>query len=81
MAKGYWIVRGEVSNPEAYKAYVAANAAAFSKFGARFLARAGKRRSPLGRDCLDHGAPHAPAGAGHDQPHVGHRITPAAAPL
>ena len=42
MAKGYWIVRGEVSNPEAYKAYVAANAAAFSKFGARFLARAGK---------------------------------------
>ena len=42
MAKGYWIVRGEVSDPEAYKAYVVANAAAFSKFGARFLARAGK---------------------------------------
>lgn len=42
MPKGYWIVRGEVKDPEAYKAYVAANAAAFRKFGARFLARGGK---------------------------------------
>jgi uncharacterized protein (DUF1330 family) len=42
MAKGYWIVRVDVTDPEAYKAYVAANAAAFRKFGARFLARAGK---------------------------------------
>ena len=42
MAKGYWIVRGEVTDPESYKAYVAANAAAFRKFGARFLVRAGK---------------------------------------
>jgi uncharacterized protein (DUF1330 family) len=42
VAKGYWMVRGEVSDPEAYKAYVAANAEAFRKFGARFLARAGK---------------------------------------
>ena len=30
MPKGYWIVRGEVTDPEAYKAYVAANAAAFT---------------------------------------------------
>ena len=42
MPKGYWIVRGNVTDPEAYKAYVAANAKAFRKFGARFLARAGK---------------------------------------
>jgi uncharacterized protein (DUF1330 family) len=42
MAKGYWIVRGNVSDPEAYKAYVAANAEAFRKFGARFLVRGGK---------------------------------------
>ena len=42
MPKGYWIVRGNVTDPEAYKAYVAANAEAFRKFGARFLARAGK---------------------------------------
>ncbi len=42
MPKGYWIVRGEVSDPEGYKAYVAANAEAFGKYGARFLVRAGK---------------------------------------
>jgi uncharacterized protein (DUF1330 family) len=42
MAKGYWIVRVDVSDPEAYKAYVAANAEAFHKFGARFLVRGGK---------------------------------------
>src|ERR1700694_1451566 len=42
MAKGYWIVRVDVSDPEAYKAYVAANAAAFRKFGAHFVGRAGK---------------------------------------
>jgi uncharacterized protein (DUF1330 family) len=42
MAKGYWIVRIDVSDPEAYKAYVAANAVAFAKFGARFLVRGGK---------------------------------------
>jgi uncharacterized protein (DUF1330 family) len=41
MAKGYWIVRVDVADPEAYKAYVAANAEAFRKFGARFLVRAG----------------------------------------
>src|ERR1700682_770305 len=42
MAKGYWIVRVDVTDPEAYKAYVAANAEAFRKFGAKFLVRGGK---------------------------------------
>jgi uncharacterized protein (DUF1330 family) len=42
MAKGYWIVRVDVKDAEAYKAYVEANAEAFRKFGARFLARGGK---------------------------------------
>ena len=42
MPKGYWIVRLDVSDPEGYKAYVAANAAAFAKYGARFLVRGGK---------------------------------------
>src|SRR5580704_2669839 len=42
MAKGYWIGRVDVSDPEAYQAYVRANAIAFAKFGARFLVRAGK---------------------------------------
>lgn len=41
MPKGYWIGRVDVSNPDAYKNYVAANAAAFSKYGARFLVRGG----------------------------------------
>jgi uncharacterized protein (DUF1330 family) len=42
MAKGYWVARVDVKDPEQYKAYVAANALPFSKFGARFLVRAGK---------------------------------------
>jgi len=41
MPKGYWIARVDVSDLEQYKKYVAANAQAFSKFGARFLVRAG----------------------------------------
>ena len=41
MAKGYWIGRVDVTNPDAYKNYVAANAAAFAKYGARFLVRGG----------------------------------------
>ena len=42
MAKGYWIARVDVSNPEQYKQYVAANAAPFAEYGARFLVRAGR---------------------------------------
>ena len=42
MAKGYWIARIDVSDPEGYKAYIAANAEAFRKFGAHFLVRGGK---------------------------------------
>ncbi len=42
MAKGYRIVRVDIRDPEQYKKYIAANAAPFRKFGAKFLARAGK---------------------------------------
>ena len=42
MAKGYWVVRVDVHDPEAYKKYVAANGPAFAKFAARFLVRAGR---------------------------------------
>ncbi|HWF94439.1 MAG TPA: DUF1330 domain-containing protein [Xanthobacteraceae bacterium] len=42
MAKGYWIVRVDITDPEAYKAYVAANAAVFRKYGAHFLVRSGQ---------------------------------------
>jgi uncharacterized protein (DUF1330 family) len=41
MAKGYWVARIDVSDPDQYRHYVAANAVAFAKFGARFLVRGG----------------------------------------
>lgn len=41
MAKGYWIVRVSVNNPEGYPGYLAAAKPAFEKFGARFLVRGG----------------------------------------
>ena len=48
MAKGYWIARVDVADPEKYKEYVAANAEPFRKFGARFLVRAGRFENPEG---------------------------------
>ncbi|MDH3665857.1 MAG: DUF1330 domain-containing protein [Paracoccaceae bacterium] len=42
MAKGYWIGRVDVTDPEAYKDYVQANARPFAKFGGRFLVRGGQ---------------------------------------
>jgi uncharacterized protein (DUF1330 family) len=39
MAKGYWIAHVDVYDDNGYKSYVAANAVAFKKFGARFLVR------------------------------------------
>jgi len=48
MPKGYWIVRVDVTDPERYKAYIAANAQPFKKFGARFLVRAGRFENPEG---------------------------------
>jgi uncharacterized protein (DUF1330 family) len=48
MAKGYWIARVDVVDPEAYKAYVAANAAPLAAIGARFLVRAGRFENPEG---------------------------------
>lgn len=48
MPKGYWIARVDVQDAETYKAYVAANAAAFAAFGARFLVRAGRFENPEG---------------------------------
>ena len=48
MAKGYWIVHVDVSDAEAYKAYLAANAEPFVKFGARFLVRNGRREDKEG---------------------------------
>ncbi len=48
MPKGYWIARVDVRDDEAYKKYVAANAEAFSKFGARFIVRGGSHEAVEG---------------------------------
>lgn len=42
MSKAYWIASIDVDDPEGYKAYVASNAAAFRKYGARFVVRGGR---------------------------------------
>ncbi len=49
MAKGYWIAGVDVTDPEGYKEYVAANAAAFQKYGARFIVRGGRFEAPEGK--------------------------------
>jgi uncharacterized protein (DUF1330 family) len=49
MAKGYWVALVDVNDPEKYKAYVAANAAAFKKYGARFLTRGGASETVEGK--------------------------------
>ena len=48
MAKGYWIVRVDVSDAEQYKTYVAANAEPLKKYGARFVVRGGRFESVEG---------------------------------
>jgi uncharacterized protein (DUF1330 family) len=45
MAKGYWIARVDVTNPDAYKKYVEGTVEAFEKYGARFLARGGRTQA------------------------------------
>ena len=48
MPKGYWIVRVDIDNQDKYQEYVTANAVAFSKYGAKFLVRAGQFQNPEG---------------------------------
>jgi uncharacterized protein (DUF1330 family) len=41
MAKGYWMVRVTVNDPQRYKDYVAANKAPLEEYGAKFIVRGG----------------------------------------
>jgi uncharacterized protein (DUF1330 family) len=47
--KGYWIAHVDVTDPEGYKPYIAANKAAFGKFGARYLVLNGRCEMTEGR--------------------------------
>jgi uncharacterized protein (DUF1330 family) len=46
--KGYWIGHVNITNPERYKDYIAANAVPLKKYGARFLVRNGDSAVPEG---------------------------------
>ena len=48
MAKGYWVAHVTVTDSDNYPKYVAANAAAFEKYGAHFLVRGGRFEAPEG---------------------------------
>ena len=48
MAKGYWIARVDIRDPERYKDYVAAAKPAFERFKANFLARGGAHEAAEG---------------------------------
>lgn len=43
MPKAYWVAHVDVNDPAAYENYKAANAVAFSKYGAKFIVRGGKQ--------------------------------------
>jgi uncharacterized protein (DUF1330 family) len=49
LAKGYWIASVDITEPEGYKAYVAANGEVFRKYGAKFLVRGGNAQCVEGR--------------------------------
>src|SRR5208283_5541104 len=48
MAKGYWLALVDISDPEAYKAYVAAIQDVLRRFGGRYVIRAGRSETMEG---------------------------------
>jgi uncharacterized protein (DUF1330 family) len=71
--KGYWIAHVNVTNPERYKDYIAANAAPLKKHGARFLVRNGNCETVRGvlagrRHVVIEFDSYATAKACHDSP-------------
>ena len=79
MPKAYWIGRVDVSNPEAYKAYMVANAIPFKKYGAKFLVRGGQSENPEGasrsRNVVLEFKDYATALACYNSPEYQHAIT------
>ena len=79
MAKGYWIVRVDITDMEQYKNYVAANAAPLAKYGARFLVRGGQFENPEGssrtRNVVLEFKDYATALACYNSPEYQHAIT------
>jgi uncharacterized protein (DUF1330 family) len=47
--KGYWIVHVDITDPEGYKAYQAANGVPIGQFGGRFLVRGGRHEVVEGK--------------------------------
>jgi uncharacterized protein (DUF1330 family) len=47
--KGYWIAHVDITDPEGYKAYQAANAKPFGMYGGRFLVRGGRMEVKEGK--------------------------------
>lgn len=78
MAKAYWVARVDVKDDEAYKDYVAANAAAFRKYGAKFLVRGATPITKSGvsrtRNVVIEFADLATAKACYDSPEYQHAI-------
>ncbi len=50
MAKGYWLARVDVKNPDNYKPYVTAIQPIFKKFGARYITRGGRSENVEGEN-------------------------------
>ena len=50
MAKGYWIARVDVKNPDGYKLYVAALQPIFKKYGVRYVTRGGRAETVEGNE-------------------------------
>jgi uncharacterized protein (DUF1330 family) len=48
VSKGYWMVSVTIADAERYKRYIEANAAAFARYGAKFLVRGGRYENPEG---------------------------------
>lgn len=49
MPKAYWVAQVDVKDPETYARYREANAAAFAKYGARFIIRGGAQAQMEGQ--------------------------------